>query len=710
MGTGLIARGLFGATLLLAAAASAQGAAQGAAAEAATPPPFTDRDVFELEYARDPQISPDGKQIVYARVGMDIMKDRAVPTLWVVDHEGRSHRPLLPGRVPASLARWSPDGGRIAYVQAEGGQRQIHVRWMDTGQTATVTHLTEDPDNLAWSPDGRWLAFTMLVKAEGKPLGTMPPKPDGAEWAPKVKVVDSMVYRADGAGFLEQGRHHLFVVPAEGGTPRQLTSGDFDHRGQPAWLPDGSAIIIAANRNPDWETDPLNQDLHEVSVKDGTIRTLTTRKGPDSDPAVSPDGRYIAFTGFEDQRRGYHNSRLSVLDRRTGEIRTLTEGLDRSVDAPAWTDEGKAILVSYEDRGNMVLARIGLDGRREVLAEDLGGTTLDRPYTSGSFSVSRNGRFAYTAAGPDRPADVAAGEKAGAARRLTDLNADLLGNRALGRTEALTWKSSADGREIQGWLITPPGFDPATAKGRLPLILEIHGGPFASYGPVFGAELQLFAAAGYAVLYTNPRGSTGYGDDFANQIHHNYPSADYDDLISGVDAVIAKGFVDPDRLYVTGGSGGGVLTAWIVGKTDRFKAAVVAKPVINWTSFALTADMPPYFTRYWFSGMPWEKQEEYWRRSPLSLVGNVKTPTMLVTGEADYRTPMSETEQYYQALKLRGIPTAMVRIPEAPHGIARRPSNLIAKANTTLAWFDRYRPEAAKPDTAKPDPAKPDGK
>jgi acylaminoacyl-peptidase len=224
------------------------------------------------------------------------------------------------------------------------------------------------------------------------------------------------------------------------------------------------------------------------------------------------------------------------------------------------------------------------------------------------------------------------------------------------------------------------------------MILEIHGGPFAAYGPNYASELQLYAAAGYIVLYTNPRGSTSYGEEFGNLIHHAYPGNDYDDLMSGVDALIAQGSVDPGNLFVTGGSGGGVLTAWIVGKTDRFRAAVVAKPVINWSSFVLTADASPFFYKYWFGAQPWEKPEEYWKRSPLSLVGNVKTPTMLITGEADYRTPIEETEQYYQALKLRQIDTLMVRIPEASHGgMVARPSNLIAKVDNILAWFERYR-------------------
>jgi acylaminoacyl-peptidase len=283
---------------------------------------------------------------------------------------------------------------------------------------------------------------------------------------------------------------------------------------------------------------------------------------------------------------------------------------------------------------------------------------------------------------------VATVSTSGPARTLTALNDDLFAHKKLGEVRELVWKSSADGRDIQGWVILPPGFEP---QKKYPMILEIHGGPFTAYGPNYTTELQLMAAAGYVVFYTNPRGSTSYGEAFGNLIHHDYPGKDYDDLMSGVDALIAQGYVDPANLFVTGGSGGGVLTAWIVGKTDRFRAAVVAKPVINWSSFALTSDITSFFYRYWFGAFPWEQPEQYWKRSPLSLVGNVKTPTMLLTGEADYRTPIAESEQFYQALKLRQVDTLMVRIPEASHGMVSRPSNLIAKVDNILAWFERYR-------------------
>lgn len=647
---------------------------------------LTRLDIFELEVAADPQISPDGSQVAYVRRSMDIMTDSARSNIWLVSADGRRHRPLLSGSASYSSPRWSPGGDRLAFVSAaEGRGPQLYVRWLDTGQTALLTNLREAPGDIAWSPDGNRIAFTMFVPAETPKLATPPEKPEGAEWAAPAKLIDRLYYRADGRGYLETGNTHIFVIPADGGTPRQLTDGDFDHEGPLSWSPDGERIAFSANRSEDYEYEPLESDVWTVAVADGALTRLTDRTGPDVAPTYSPDGSMIAYRGFDDRKMGYHNARVYVMNADGSEPRALTTDLDRSVGAARWAGGSNRLLIQYDDRGRTLLATLSTRGAIEPVADDVSGVSIGRPYTSGGFSVADDGTFAYTSASPYRPADVALGRR-GQPRKLTGLNDDLLAHKALGQVQELTWTSG--GFEIQGWLVTPPDFDP---DRQYPLILEIHGGPFAAYGPHFAAEIQLFAAAGYVVLYTNPRGSTSYGYDFANEIHHNYPGPDYDDLMAGVDAAIATGYVDPDQLFVTGGSGGGVLTAWIVGNTDRFSAAVVAKPVINWISTSLTTDISSFMPEYWFAEAPWDDPQEYWRRSPLSLVGNVTTPTMLLTGEQDFRTPIPESEQYYQALKLRKIDTAMVRIPDASHGIAAKPSQLIAKVDSILAWFDRYR-------------------
>ncbi|MGI9223149.1 MAG: S9 family peptidase [Woeseiaceae bacterium] len=649
---------------------------------------FRNTDVFELEFATDPQISPDGSRIAYVRISMDIMSDRAVPNIWIVDADGDNHRPLLSGSGSYSSPRWSPGGDRLAFVTTVRGRgSQIHVRWMDTGQTAVVSNVRRSPQAITWSPDGTQLAFVMFVPDKNEPLAKPPEAPRGANWAPGAKVIETMPYRADGEGYLETGYDHLFVVSADGGTPRQLTSGNFNHNGRLAWMPDGTRIIFSANRREDAEHHPVESELWAVAVPDGELEQLTDRDGPDIGPEISPDGKRIAYRGFDDQMLAWQSFDVYVMDIATGESRKVTRSFDRSVGDVHWAGSSNRLLIRYEDFGRTHIGSLSINGDVKSLANDVGGTTIGRPYNSGSFSVANNSAYAYTAGRADRPADVAVGRGSRAPSRLTRLNDDLFSHKKLGEVEEITWQSSASDYEIHGWLVKPPDFDP---DKKYPLILEIHGGPHTAYGPHFSAEVQLYAAAGNVVLYANPRGSTSYGRDFSLEIHHNYPSQDYDDLMSGVDAVIARGFVDENALYVTGGSGGGVLTAWIVGKTDRFRAAVVAKPVINWTSFTLTADITHFVARHWFSGMPWEAQDEYWDRSPLSLVGNVTTPTALLTGEEDFRTPMAESEQFYQALKLRKIDTALIRIPEAPHGIVSRPSHLIAKVDNILAWFARY--------------------
>ena len=649
---------------------------------------FKNTDVFELEVAANPQISPDGSRIAYARRSMDIMTDRAVPNIWTVDADGSNHRPLLSGPRSFYGQTWSPSGDRLAYIaHVRDRGPQIHMLWMDTGRSAALTNLRRAPGNLSWSPDGKWIAFTMFVPGESSALAAPPQKPKGASWAPPATVIESVQYRGDGAGYLDPGHTHIFLVSADGGTPRQLTSGDYNHGGRLAWSRDSKTLIFGANRQDDWQYDPMESELWSINVASGELTQLTDRNGPDGGPTVSPDGSKIAYLGFDDEEKGYHSSEVYILDRRSGDTRVLGEALDREIEDVQWAGNNR-LYIQYDDIGDKVLASMTLGGKIDVITRDVGGITVGRPYSSGDFSTAANGAFAYTAGASTRPAEVAVGRGTRATRRITDINGDLLDRKRVGEAEEIWWKSSADELDVQGWIVKPPGFDPAK---KYPLILEIHGGPFTTYGPHFSPEIQLFAAAGYVVLYTNPRGSTSYGSEFANKIHHNYPGQDYDDLMSGVDAVIERGYVDENNLFVTGGSGGGVLTAWIVGKTDRFKAAVVAKPVINWTSWALTADMYTFGTKYWFASMPWEDPDAYWKRSPLSLVGNVSTPTALLTGEQDHRTPITESEQYYQALKLRKIDTALIRIPEAAHGIAGRPSHLIAKVDNILAWFERYR-------------------
>jgi acylaminoacyl-peptidase len=457
--------------------------------------------------------------------------------------------------------------------------------------------------------------------------------------------------------------------------------------GSLAWSRDGRQLILPARRgdNPEWNS--RDTDIFAFGITDGSVRQLTDRFGPDQSPVVSPDGRLIAYTGYDDRKQGFQNTWLYVMNLDGTGKRAVSERLDLSVGSPVWAADGRGIYVQYDEQGRTRVGLVGLDGANRELVNDVGGT--GSAYGGGSFTVAGNGAIAYSQSTPSVPSEVAVRVPArGAGRTITAINADVMATRTLGEVEEIWYPSAKDSRRIQGWIIKPPGFDPAR---KYPLILEIHGGPFANYVARFDEEKQLMAAAGYVVLYTNPRGSTSYGEEFGNLIHHAYPGDDFHDLNAGVDAVIAKGYVDPGNLFVTGGSGGGVLTAWMIGHTDRFRAALAFYPVINWESFSLTADMAPSSVNNWFPGFPWDHPDNYAKRSLLSVVKNVKTPTLIMTGEEDFRTPMSESEQYYKALKMRGVETVLVRVPGEPHGIRRRPSHAASKLTTLHGWFESHR-------------------
>ncbi|NND32770.1 MAG: S9 family peptidase [Saprospiraceae bacterium] len=649
---------------------------------------FEPLDVFDLEYVSDPQISPDGQQIVYVRNYKDIMHDANRSNLWIIDRSGGNNRALTTGPEADHSPVWSPDGTQIAFRSSRGGLTQIFVINIESSNIQQLTQAPKSPGRPFWSPDGTWIAFSMNVPFEEKPFVTLPAKPKGANWNEGPKVISKLKYRNDGSGYADNEYSQIFLLPAEGGSPVQLTVGPYDHAGRLTWSGDGQRIFYSANKHEDRDLNGANSEIFVIDLSTRSSRVLTDRSGPDMHPLISPDGKKIAYLGRDEHYQGYQLTRLYIMNTDGSLSQCISCNFDRDVDDMLWSNDGGSLFIQFDDKGNTKIARISLDGTVENLVNDLGGMSLGRPYSAASFTVSNQGQLAFTYSSPNHPADLATATGAEDMLRLSDLNRDLFRYKELGEVEEIWFKSSYDQQEIQGWICNPVDFDPSK---KYPLILEIHGGPFANYGDRFSAEIQLFAAAGYVVLYTNPRGSTSYGEKFGNLIHHNYPGQDYDDLMSGVDAVIEKGYIDPGRLYVTGGSGGGVLTSWIVGKTDRFKAAVVAKPVINWYSFVLYADGPGFFYKYWFPGKPWDHMEHYMKRSPISLVGNVTTPTMLLTGESDFRTPIAETEQYYSALKINGVETMMVRIPNAGHGIANQPSNLIAKVQYILGWFEKYK-------------------
>jgi acylaminoacyl-peptidase len=535
------------------------------------------------------------------------------------------------------------------------------------------------------------LSFSALVLGKRPHIADLPEPPSGAKWAEPATAYDRLVYRFNGTGYLKPGFMQVFVVSAEGGAARQVTNGNFPNGGnefgatRASWSPDGKFLLISANRHPESDHEVFDTEVYEFNVSDGAFRALTNRKGPDNNPTVSPSSKFIAYTGFDDRYQGHQTTRLYVMNRDGSGPHSISDKLDRDIQSPEWAPDNSGIYFLYNDQGDTKIGFSSPDGAmsKKIADHVVSGTSA---YGGGSFSVSRTGSIAFTYGRPDNPGDIAIFTN-GAMKVLTSVNQELLQQKVPGRVEEIWYDSSKDKRKIQGWIIQPPGFDPAK---KYPLILEIHGGPFGDYGDRFDFEKQVWASMGYVVLYTNPRGSTSYGEEFANLIHHAYPGDDFDDLNSGVDAVIAKGYIDTNNLFVTGGSGGGVLTAWTIEHTERFRAAAALYPVINWYSFVLTSDIP-WTAKYWFPGNPWDNTEQYMKRSLTDQVGKIKTPTLIMTGEADYRTPISEAEQFYAALKLLNIEAVLVRVPEEPHGIGRRPSHHITKMLYVAGWFDQHK-------------------
>jgi dipeptidyl aminopeptidase/acylaminoacyl peptidase len=638
-------------------------------------------DYLEWEQVQAPAFSPDGKQIVFGRRWIDKLNDRWESSVWIMNADGSRPRMLLKGSAP----RWSPDGQRIAYT-ADGEPRgsQIFVKWVDVDGPATqITRLTESPSDIHWTPDGKSILFRMNVPPNTRQTFRVESavnnmKPRNATWTAAPRVVEKKDYRRDGTGFTSDNVSQLFIVTADGGTPRQITDDAYGVSSIDL-SPDGKTVYFGSGpRTEDGDYQWRESDIYAADLATGAIRQLTTRKGPDNGPAVSPDGKLIAYTGYDWTDDTWIDSRMYLMNADGSGARILTQPLDRSPQNLEWAKDGSGVYFSVQDQGSQNLYFVSLRG--EI-----------KPVTSGTHMLSvaeitAMGNAVGTLSAPHKSGDVITFnvKTPSAIKQLTDVNADVLAGKKLGALEEV-WFTGADGWKIQGWVIKPPDFD---ATKKYPLMLSIHGGPHSMYGVGFNFAWQEHAAQGYVVLYTNPRGSTGYGSAFGNAIKRAYPGKDYDDLMAGVDAVIAKGYIDTQNMFVYGCSGGGVLTSWIVGKTDRFAAASANCPVTNWLSFVGTTDGSSWYRN--FDKMPWEDPSEHLRRSPLMLVGNVKTPTMLMTGVNDLRTPISQTEEFYEALKVRKVPTAMIRFNDEWHGTSSKPSNFLRTQLYLREWFQKY--------------------
>jgi dipeptidyl aminopeptidase/acylaminoacyl peptidase len=670
------------------ASAAALALALAPSAEATIAEMLQAQDAFNLEAAADPQIRPQGDLVAYVRRTPDIMTDRVRSSIWLVDTRTGAQKPFAVGSGSYNQPHWSPDGKKLAYISNTAGSgSEIYVAASDGSDKVRITGPDQSPSTMVWSPDGTRIAYVVLVPEQGETFGHLPPKPAGAQWAPAIEANTTGLYRFDSIGYSPPSVSQLFMVSAEGGPPRRLTTDALMTFGPLTWSPDGKQIDFSSFSALPWSRDFHASDVVTVDVQSGETHVLTPRNGPHENPLFSADGRWIAYLGFDERGRGYENRELYIMRPDGSDSHSLTKSLDRSIDAFQWDRDSRSLLISYTDQGKTRVLRLSVSGNLTTMPLYLGSSDWLTPGSDGEFSASDKGTIAYTAGDDQTPSNIWYYDKKDT-HSLTRLNADLLQHRRLASVQPLP-VTSPDGEHVQAWLMIPPD---AERSKKFPLILEIHGGPQGSYGTGFAFEYQRFAAAGYAVVYSNPRGSTSFGSAFANATDKNFPGVDYDDLMAVIDAAIETGEIDEHQLFVTGASGGGMMTGWIVGKTQRFRAAVMQKPATNWVTTALVSDQATFVTKYWFSKPPWEDVQTYWERSPISLVGKVKTPTMLIVGSDDYRTPPEESEQFFTALWLRDIPTALLRIPGVGHrSMNSRPSQMIGRIEAIVSWFDRYK-------------------
>jgi dipeptidyl aminopeptidase/acylaminoacyl peptidase len=646
-----------------------------------------DKETFmNMESVSNPAISPDGKLIVFTRTWVDKVKDEYQSNIWIVDVEGTRVRELTSGTWRDSGPVWSPDGKRIAFLSDRDGTNQVHVLWVDTREVAQLTHLEQAPSGINWSPDGKQIAFTAFEPDNDPILAVkLPERPRGAQWARPAVLVNRLAWAADGRGPLPMGYTQVYSIDSSlGGTPRQITSAKYNHN-TPAWSADGQTIYISSIRKPDAEYLHGDSEIYAVDMKTLEVKPLTDRKGPDGNPQVSPDGHWIAYIGYDEKGYTNHVASLYLMDNAGGNKKLWVGSLPSSPRGARWSADRSGVYYDMEEQGSSHIYFAGVDGKvRKV---------TDGTHVLAGYSIANNGQVAAVRTSFKDPGELVTFNVRSAAnmKELVDVNQDVVAGARLGDADEL-WFKSKDGLKVQGWLIKPADFDPAK---KYPMVLWIHGGPWSMYSVAFSWSFQNFSANGYGVLFLNPRGSTGYGQDFVNGIQYSYPGKDYDDLMAGVDAALAKGWIDDKNLFVCGGSGGGVLTAWIVGHTDRFAAAVSMRPVINWHSFVGTTDGQSWY--YQFQKYPWEDPMEYAVRSPLHYVANVKTPTMVMTGEADLRTPIRQSEEFYRALKMLKKDTLLVRMPDEYHGW-RRPSHQLLQQLYLLAWFEKHsRKEKTNP-------------
>ncbi|MBI3423587.1 MAG: S9 family peptidase [Acidobacteria bacterium] len=685
---------------------------------------ITELDLFKFNWLADPQISPDGARVAFVKVWVNQKTNTYDSALWVVPtnaQAGGGPNAEKPRQLTAgprdTTPRWSPDGKTLAFTRSaekEGKPQppQIYLMSFDGGEAQPLTEMPRGAGAFEWSPDGKTIAFQSTD--EGKPEkpmteagGELKEKDKAPERVSDVRVINKATYRSNGPGYLNPKTHaHIWTVsvPAtlsEVAKAKQLTKGNWDE-GSVKWSPDGTRLYFIARRVAEAYYEQPHTDLYSIDLNGGDEKKVLSFDGGMRGYDFSNDGKRISFGGSLSTVPvlSYKQPDLFVADNTVGATaKNLTEKYDFDIgggiggdqSAPRggspgsalWSKDDRTLIVNVAEQGHANLKRIDA------------ATGAVTPLTTGDHSVQ-----AYSAT-PDASklallisTSVNIGDlflldaASGKLTQLTDINKDLFSQLNLTHPEEF-WYTSFDGKRIQGWIQKPPNFD---ATKKYPFILEIHGGPHSAYGFTFTHEFQWMAAKGYVVLYTNPRGSTSYGQDFGNIIQYNYPGDDHKDLMAGVDEVLKRGYVDESKLGVTGGSGGGVLTNWAVGHTNRFKAAVSQRSIADWAGFWYTADFT-LFQPTWFKAAPWEDPEDFTKRSPLTYIKNVTTPMMFIEGEADYRTPPADGgEMMFRALKYKKVPTVMVRFPGESHELSRSgaPWHRVERLQHIVNWFDIY--------------------
>ena len=700
---------------MLVASLAAQDATQPAGSQKRS---ITEKDLFEFVWVANPQLSPDGARVAFTRVTVDEKRTGYETSIWIAATNGKETPVRMTNGKHDAQPRWSPDGRHIVFVR--GGDKdetgkpkpgQLAILSLAGGEASTITDLPKGASSPVWSPDGKQIAFVSsttqddIQKAQRKKNAKSGDSPAESEHETDVHVINRAVYRSNDEGYLDPKRHsHIWLVEIptavdELPKPVQLTNGNFDE-GQLVWSHDGSRIYFLTRHidEPYYETPTT--DIYSVPSAGGDSEKLATIPMGIGDLVLSPDGRQFSFNGAVTQPiRSYSQPDLWVMDvAPDAKPRNLTADYDFDMgssvggdNAPPrggrghtlyWSRDGRWLFDIVEKQGRSPIVRV--DTKSGAVSEITRGdeAVLD-------FSVSPDaGTMVALISSPVMIGDLFAVASDGTQTRITDFNQKLWSRLNLTSPEEINYKSF-DGKNIQGWIQKPPDFDP---QKKYPLILDIHGGPHAAYGWVFDDEFQWMAAKGYVVLYPNPRGSTSYGQEFGNIIQYHYPGDDYRDLMIGVDEVLKRGYVDPKKLGVTGGSGGGVLTDWTITHTDRFAAAVSQRDISNWASWWYTADFT-LFQPNWFKAPPFEDPQDYNNRSAITFVKDIHTPVLFVLGESDFRTPQdSGGEQLFRALKYMKRPTAMVVFPRETHELSRsgEPWHRIERLEYIVGWFDKW--------------------